>query len=140
MKLSTINEAAGVLAGIKINRISDKKVKSALLKDFLALRKIVKQAGEDQQEIVRKFQDDWKDELAEVEAFRKEKKPVEGHDAYLEAERDANKAIQDVFSKEVEPDDIVSVKIGDFMGAFSGDEEITFEQIALLQECKIIEA
>lgn len=138
MKLSIINAAAGILGGIKLNKISDKKIKTALLKDYLMMRNTVKQAGDDQQEIVHKFQDDWADELAKVEAFRKENKPVVGHDEYLDAERDANKAIQAVFSQEVELG-IVPVKMDDFMGAISRDEEITFEQIALLEECGIIE-
>ena len=138
MKLSIINAAAGILGGIKLNKIGDKKIKAALLKDYLMMRNAVKQAGDDQQEIVHKFQDDWADELAKVEAFRQENKPVVGHDEYLDAERDANKAIQEVFSQEVDLG-IVPVKIDDFLGAISREEEITFEQIALLEECGIIE-
>ena len=133
MKLSTINTIAGILSGMKLNKISDKKGKSALLKNYLALRKALKQAQEDQQEIVRKFQDDWKDELAEVEAFRKESKPVVGHEDYLEAEVDANKAIRDIFEQEVDLT-LSPVKIDIFV-----DEELTLEQLALLEENGLIE-
>ena len=133
MKLSTINTIAGILSGMKLNKISDKKAKSALLKNYLALRKALKQAQEDQQEIVRKFQDDWKDELAEVEAFRKEDKPVVGHEDYLDAEVDANKAIRDIFEQEVDLT-LSPVKMDVFV-----DEELTLEQLALLEENGFIE-
>ena len=137
MKLSTINAIAGILSGMKINRITDKEVKTALVNDYLHLRRIVKDADEERRELVEKFQADWREELAEVESFRREGKPVEGHDAYLEAERDANGAIQDIFNADVETR-LKGVKMEDFVGAI-GNEELTFEQIALLAEAGIIE-
>lgn len=136
MKLTVndINAATKILSGIKFNRITDKEAKSALLKDYLILRKAAKEAEEDKNEIVRKFQEDWMDELAQVEAFRKEKKPVVGHDEYLDAERDANKAIVEIWSRELDIDlvSIPQVAITDF------SEDITLEQIAFLQEAGII--
>lgn len=135
MKLYIIDQIAGILAGVKINRIEDKAAKSNLMKDYLALRKILKSAQEDKDEIVRKFQEDWKDELAAVEAYRRENKPVVGHLDYLEAERDANKAIQDLFGKEVE---LTLTPVS--FDAFSGvSEDLTLEQIAFLHESGIIE-
>lgn len=136
MKLArhTAIELATILGGIKINRIEDKDAKAALLKDYLALRKVAKEAEADRDEIVRKFQEDWKDELAAVEAYRREKKPVVGHLDYLEAERDANKAIVDTFSQEVDID-LATVKM-DAISAFSDD--ITLESIAFLAENGII--
>lgn len=136
MKLSIINEAAGVLAGIKLNRITDKRVKEALLADYLKFRRLARQAAEDQQEIITKFQDDWKDELAPVEAFRQEGSPVVGHDAYLEAERDANKAIRDVFLREVDVD-VDQVSLEDFLSSVP-NEEITFAQVATLQDAGVL--
>ena len=132
MKLAEVNAIVGILAGMKINRIADKKTKTALLNDYLLLRPLFKKANEDVGEIRIKFQDDWNDELDAVQAFRDKRKPVVGHDAYLEAEEDANKAISDVLSAEVEVD-IKSVPMDDFM-ASCGGEELTFEQIAFLQE------
>ena len=136
MKLSDVNVIVGILAGMKINRITDKKIKTALLNDYLHLRPLFKKANDDAEEIRRKFQDDWEDELDAVQAFRDKRKPVVGHDAYLDAEKDANKAISDLFSAKVDVD-INSVPMDEFMTACGG-EELTFEQIAFLQETGII--
>lgn len=137
MKLSrhTAIGLAGILGGIKINRIEDKDAKTALLKDYLALRRVAKEAEADRDEIVRKFQEDWADELPAVQAFRDKKEPVIGHNDYLEAEKDANNAIVGLFSAEVEID--LSPVESDAIMDFS--EDITLEQIAFLQECGIIE-
>lgn len=136
MRLSEVNVIVGILAGMKINRITDKKIKTALLNDYLHLRPLFKKANDDAEEIRKKFQDDWEDELDAVQAFRDKRKPVVGHDAYLEAEKDANKAISDLFSVKVEVD-ISSVPMDEFMTSCGG-EELTFEQIAFLQEVGII--
>lgn len=136
MKLSDVNVIVGILAGMKINRITDKKTKTALLNDYLHLRPLFKKANDDAEEIRKKFQDDWEDELDAVQAFRDKRKPVVGHDAYLDAEKDANKAISDLFSAKVDVD-INSVPMDEFMTACGG-EELTFEQIAFLQETGII--
>lgn len=137
MKLSIVNALCSILSGMKINRISDKVVKTALLNDYLHLRRFAKKAEEDRQEIVRKFQEDWMSELAIVEAYRKEGKPVVGHDEYLDAERDANKAIQDLFSAEV--DTFLKAVPMDAFTTACGGEELTLEQIATLQDGGIIE-
>lgn len=136
MRLSDLNVVVGILSGMKINRIADKKIKSALLGDYLLLRPHFKKSQEDVSEIKTKFQEDWNDELDAVQSFREKGKPVVGHDAYLEAEADANKAISDTLSAEVEVD-IKSVPMDDFMTACGG-EELTFEQIAFLQEAGIV--
>jgi hypothetical protein len=136
MKLSEVNVIVGILAGMKINRITDKKTKTALLNDYLHLRPLFKKANDDAEEIRKKFQDDWEDELGAVQAFRDKRKPVVGHDAYLEAEKDANKAISDLFSSSVDVD-INSVPMDEFMTSCGG-EELTFEQIAFLQDTGII--
>ena len=137
MKLSTINAIAGILSGMKINRITDKEVKTALVNDYLHLRRIVKDADEERRELVEKFQADWREELAEIESYRSQGKAVEGHEAYLEAERDANRAIADIFNTDVETR-LKGVKMEDFVGAI-GNEELTFEQIAFLQDNGLIE-
>ena len=137
MTIATINVLVGILAGMKLNKISDKKVKTALVNDYLHLRRFAKEADADRKELVDKFQSDWTDELDEVEAFRRENKPVVGHDSYLEAERDANKAISDLFTREVEVD-IQPVPMNDFM-AHCGADELTLEQLAFLQENGVVE-
>lgn len=137
MKLATINMIVGTISGIKLNKITDKRVKTTLVNDYLHLRKFVREAEIDRQALIDKFQSDWADELPKVEAFRQDGKPVAGHDEYLEAEKDANKAISDIFAREVEVD-IKSVPMDDFMNACSG-EELTIEQLAFLQESGVVE-
>ena len=137
MKLSNINAIAGILSGMKINKITDKEVKTALVNDYLHLRKFVKEADDERKELVEKFQADWGDELAEIEAFRREDKPVEGHKEYLEAEADANNAIAEIFNKDVETS-LKAVALDEFVAACGG-EELTLEQIAFLQDTGIVE-
>lgn len=135
MKISTASTAASILSGIRLNRITDKDAKAALLKDYLALRRAAKEADADKDEIIRKFQEDWADELRAVQSFREKNRPVIGHLDYLEAEKDANKAISAIFSADVEID-LSPVEIS-AVADFS--EDITLEQIAFLQECGIVE-
>lgn len=139
MKLSTINALCGIIVDmIDFKKLPDAKARITLYNNYYHLRRFVKQAESDRQEIVNKFQQDWKDELAAVNAFREEKKPVVGHDAYLEAEQDANKAIADIFDAEVDVA-IKPVKLEAFMSSYKG-EELNFEQIAVLQENGIFKA
>lgn len=135
MKLASINIAAGILSGVKINRIADKDSKDALLRDYLALRRVCKEADAEKDEIIHKFQEDWADELGEVQAFRDRKAAVVGHDAYLEAEKDANKAIQGIFSEDVDID-LIPAKMDAIL---SVSDDITLEQLAFLRDCGIIE-
>ena len=137
MTIATINMLVSILGGMKLNKISDKKVKATLVNDYLNLRKHVRTTETDRKELVDKFQSDWADELDAVETFRRENKQVVGHDAYLEAERDANKAISALFEREVEVD-IKSIPMDEFM-ASCGAEELTLEQLAFLQENRIVE-
>ena len=137
MTIATINMLVSILGGMKLNKISDKKVKTTLVNDYLHLRKHVKDTEADRKELVDKFQSDWADELDAVEAFRRENKQVVGHDAYLEAERDANKAISALFERVVEVD-IKSIPMDEFM-ASCGAEELALEQLAFLQENRIVE-
>ena len=136
MKLAEVNAIVGILAGMKINRIADKRIKSALLNNYLRLRPLFKKANEDVGEIRIKFQDDWNDELDAVQAFRDKRKPVVGHDAYLDAERDANKTIEDIYAGEAEVE-IESVSMDEFL-INCGGEDITLEQVAFLEEVGII--
>ena len=137
MKLATINMLVSILGGIKLNKILDKRVKTTLVNDYLHLRKFVKEGEEERQDLVDKFQADWADELDDVEALRRAGRKVVGHDAYLDAETDANKAISDIFSREVDVD-IKPVAMDDFMVSCGG-EELALEQLAFLQESGIVE-
>lgn len=136
MRLADINTAVGILAGIKINKIADKGIKTALLDDYLNLRPLFKKAREDVDEIRTKFQQDWDDEIDAVHALREKRMSTAGHEAYLDAETDANKAIDAVLSAEVAVD-ITCVPLDDFVNSCGGDE-LTLEQIAFLQEVGIV--
>lgn len=137
MKVAEINVAVGILSGIKLNRITDKRAKAVLVDDYLHLRRSAKEADAERQDLVDKFQKDWADELDAVQAFRSKGQPVVGHEAYLDAEEDANRALSDILAREVEVD-IKSVPLDDFTASCAG-EELTLEQLAFLQEVGIVE-
>ena len=101
MKLTVIAPASNILAGVKINKIPDRDAKNALLKCYLALHRHARDAEADKNEIAQKFQKDWADELILVDALRKGNQPLDGHEKYLAAEADANKAIEDLYEEEV---------------------------------------
>ena len=135
LAIAAIASIEGILSGIKLNRIADKDAKSALLKDYLAVRKVVNEAKNTKGEIVRKFQEDWADELPAVQAFRDKNEPVVGHDAYFAAEKDANMEIIGLFSAKVDID-LSPAKAEAIMTV---SEDLTLEQIAFPHECGIIE-
>ena len=124
-----------ILVASRINRIADKEVKDALLKEYLELHKIAAAAKADQEEISRKFNADWRDEATAVAKYRNAGKPVVGHLDFLDAERDAEKAIQDLLKAEVDID-ITPVPMDEIMAV---SEDITLGQVAMLQEYGIIE-
>ena len=66
MKLAEINAIAGVLAGIKINKISDRATREEISKSYLSVRKALRPFERDRDELVEKFRADWKDEIAAV--------------------------------------------------------------------------
>ena len=124
-----------ILVASRINRIADKAVKDALLKEYLEIHKIAEAAKADQNEISRKFNADWREEATAVAKYRNAGKPVVGHLDFLDAERDAEKAIQDLLKAEVDID-ITAVPMDEIMAV---SEDITLGQIAMLQEYGIIE-
>lgn len=92
MKLSTAKVISEILLAMKINRLSDKEVKAILTKDYLALRKVVKEVDNDREELSKKFREDWAEELL------KEDKS----EAYKKALDEANAAIMGLYEKEVD--------------------------------------
>ena len=137
MKLANADAIVGMLDKIKLNRIADKKVKTDLVNDYLYLRHLVKKPREDADELRRKFRDDWGEEMNEVDRLRRSGLPTKGHEAYIEAESDANAAIRTLFDEEVETA-VKAVQMDAFLNACGG-EELTLEQIAILQDNGIIE-
>lgn len=92
MKLSTAKVISEILLAMKINRLSNKDAKATLTKDFLALRKVVKEVDNDREELSKKFREDWAEELL------KEDKS----EAYKKALDEANAAIMGLYEKEAD--------------------------------------
>ena len=138
MKLTNNNAIAivNILAGMKLNRIADTDVRTNLVWNYVELRRVSKIADDKRTEIVRKFQEDWADEIDDVRNQRSENKPVTGHDSFLESERAANELIATIYNEEVEIS-IRPVGIDELVGALSGDD-ITFEQVAFLADSGIV--
>ena len=137
MKYFEIKTLVDILAGIKLCKISNSDIKSGILMSYLALRKIVKDVEADKQELVMKFQEDWKEERNAVIELRKKKQPVEGHDDYLKAVDETNLILQKMDETEMEAS-IKPVKMDKFVASIPG-EEINLEQIAILVDCGILE-
>lgn len=92
MKLSTAKVISEILLAMKINRLSNKDAKATLTKDFLALRKVVKEADDDREELSKKFREDWAEELLKTDKS----------DAYKKALDEANAAIMALYDREAD--------------------------------------
>lgn len=114
MKVDNVVTIARLLAGIKINKLTDKEEKKKLLSNYLKANRIVKAVDADKQKLVEKFQQDWKDELSEVNALRDAGKEVVGHDEYLEAEKDALAGMEGLYAVD---------------SALYGEKDIEFEKV-----------
>ena len=136
MTVIIINSLVSLLSRIKLNKISDKETKMTLLKDFLALKQISRRAEENRQELIDKLSTDWAEEFQEVGMLRAENKPVDGHKEFLEAEADTVKLINEIFTEDVEVN-LTPVELDKFVDSL-GEEELTLEAIAFLQENGII--
>jgi hypothetical protein len=119
MKKNDADRMAGILAGLKLTGIKDKVVRTTLLNDYLALRRIAKELKEEQQELVDKFNQEWG-------GADKEK-----NDEYRKALDDVTAMLKSLAEEETD----VTLKPVD-MDAFMVNvkEELTFEQIAILQD------
>ena len=95
MNVANIGAIARILAGVKINKMTDKGAKANLLKDYLAVRKVAKETDSEKEEIISKFQSDWADEMRDPSKQGKE---------YKDAETDANNALAEIDAREVELD------------------------------------
>lgn len=136
MKVLIVNAIADILAGVKLNKITDKDTKTILVKDYLQLKKAVQKAKETKQELETKFRTDWGDEFLTVSALRNQNVSLEGHEKFLEAEADTIQMINDAFLEDVEVN-ITPVELDTFITAV-GEESLTLETIAFLQENGVI--
>lgn len=114
------DRVAGVLSGMKLTAIADKVTKNTLLKDFLAVRKIAKELGEEQQELVDKFNQEWSGHRDENDAN------------YKKALDDVTAMLKSLAEEEVEVD-VTPIGMDAFM-VHVKDDILTFEQIAILQD------
>ena len=131
MDVRTADTLAGILDKVNFYRFEDKSLKVVLTRNFVALRRVAKQAVADQSELVKKFQSDWKDEIEEVQALRDKGEPIVGHEAYLTAEADGVEAITGIFDAEVDIT-LEPVALDAFVKELNG--EVTPEQVAILEE------
>lgn len=88
MKLADINAIAGVLSGIKINKVADRETKAELGKTYLAVRKALRPFERDRDDLVEKFRSDWKDEITDILA-----KKDGDRTAFEQAQADLNAAV-----------------------------------------------
>lgn len=137
MTIATINSVIGVLSGMKINKIVDKKVKTSLLNNYICLRRFAKEASEDRVNLVEKFKTDFADEIQVVAMLRHEEKPLDDHKEYLDAERDLDAAAEALLKKEVDAP-VAPIAMDAFMSACD-KEELTLEQIAILEDAGLLE-
>lgn len=128
MKKVDVISAVNALAKIPINKIKNDKVKFSLIADYRALRKESKSIDEDRDVLIKKFQDDWKDELDVVSELRRERLPVNGHEDLLKSEQDLNKKLEEILREEVDISGITPVSLDELVKAIS-DTDLSFEDV-----------
>ena len=87
-----LSAAGQLLAGINL--------KKELYLAFVKIRKAVLGYESERDEIVKKFQADYRDEIEAVKKLRDNKEEVVGHDDFLAGEKEANEAIQSLLGEE----------------------------------------
>lgn len=127
MKNKTIITAIRILSGMKINKVSNPAVKLALLNDYIALKRAIQPAMEAKQEIVEKFQEDFREEIDAVNALRSAGKPVAGHDEYLAAEKDTDRILKQFDEEETEVI-LKKVSLDQFISS-TKESDMSMEQI-----------
>ena len=94
MKLATINKIDGVLAELKINKISDSSTKKEIQRTYLSVRKAMRPFEKDRDEMIDKFRSDWKDEIMAISEKR-----YGDYSACLAADQDLGKAIEKMLNE-----------------------------------------
>lgn len=92
MKLSTAKIIGDILLAIRINRISDKEIKGTLTKDYLEIRRAIKDTDFDRDELAKKFRKDWADEISKTDKS----------ESFYKAKEDTENTINEMYNKEVE--------------------------------------
>jgi hypothetical protein len=131
MKKIDIINAVNALAGVAINKIRNEKVKFTLVFDYRLLRREARDFENDQQEVIKKFQADFEEELTVVKNLRSEGKPVTGHDLFLKAEKDTDKVLAELAQEPCEIAGLKTVSLEEFLKAV-GDTDLSMEAISSL--------
>lgn len=131
MKNTEIIAAVNALAKVPINKIKDDKVKFTLVFDYRILRRAAREVDDERETIVRKFQEDWKEEIAAVQKLRSEGKPVAGYEEFLSSERDANRQIDMMLAEDHPVEGLQKVALEPFIKSI-GDAPLCFEDIEKL--------
>ena len=121
MKKIDVIEIVNLLSRIKLNKISNPETKRVLVADFLRLSRIAKEIEGDKSILIEKFRADWGDEIREVQALRDAKKPVHGHDEYLNAELEANGHLSKMMAEEISVE-LQTIPVADFVDAIQDEE------------------
>lgn len=138
LKNIAIHECSSILNEIKITRLQDKELKLKLVHNYLELRKTSNALMEDIQAIKTKFQEDWKNELLEVVALRRNSEQVDEkkYGDYLAAESDANDALMAINEGEADVD-LEPIDTDVFVAAM-GEDDITLSSIGYLADNGIL--
>jgi len=129
-KIDVIN-AANILGSLAINKIKKAEVKTPLLLDYIKIRKAAEAYQDEQKTLVDKFQKDYKDEIAEVGGLRDRGEEIVGHDAFLNAEQEANKLLKENINSECSVDGLTLIPFDSFAEAVA-DTDLSLEAISLL--------
>lgn len=88
MKLADINAIAGVLSGMKINKVADKETKAELGKTYLAVRKALRPFERDRDDLVEKFRSDWHEVINAIVSGGK------GGEDFVKANEELNETVR----------------------------------------------
>ncbi len=128
MKKIDIINAVNALSRIPVNKVKNDKVKFSLVANYRRLRKAAREIDEDRDVVVKKFQEDWKDEIEAVGGLRANRQPVTGHADFLKSEADVNKQIDAMYQEDLEVEGLVPISLEDLVKAV-GDTDLSFEAV-----------
>lgn len=132
MKKINIINAANILGSLAINKVKKEDVKTPLLLNYIKLRKAAQSYQDEQQAIIDKFREDYKDEIEVVAPLREKGLPLDGHEAFLKAEMDLNRLLDKTVTEECKVEGLTLIPVADFAEAVA-DSDLSLERIALLE-------
>lgn len=148
MKKSRVIEIFRFLSGIKLNKITNKEVRSAVISNHLQMYNISKSYDDDVQELRKRFFEDKDDEINKVNALREKFKnesdsvikssiiaEIESdHKELLELEQAFYKEVNELHNSEIELN-LKKIKQLDFIDACTEtNTDITGSDLILLED------